>query len=57
VILVVLFYSKGIFHREFVPRGQTVNKTLLPGSFSAFEGFFEQEKARIVGKPDLDVAP
>jgi hypothetical protein len=57
VILVVLFNSKGIFHHEFVPRGQTVNKTAVPGSFIAFEGFFEQEKARIVGKPDSDVAP
>jgi hypothetical protein len=28
VILVVLFYTKGIFHHEFVPRGQMVNKPL-----------------------------
>jgi len=30
---------------------------VVPGSFSAFEGCCVQEEARIVGKPDLAVAP
>ena len=32
-------------------------QTAVPGSFSVFEGCCGQEKAWIVGKPDLDVAP
>ena len=32
-------------------------QTVVPGSFSAFEGCCAQEEAWIVGKPDLDVAP
>jgi len=32
-------------------------QTVVPGSFSAFEGSCAQEEAWIVGKPDLDVAP
>ena len=32
-------------------------QTVVPGSFRAFDGCCAQEEARIVGKPDLDVAP
>jgi len=32
-------------------------QTVVPGSFSAFEGSCAQEEAWIVGKPDLDIAP
>ena len=32
-------------------------QTVLPGSFSVFEGCCAQEEAWIVGKPNLDVAP
>jgi len=44
VMLVVFFDWKGIVHHEFVPRGQMVN-TVLPVSFSAFEGCCAQEEA------------
>jgi len=51
VMLVVFFDWKGIVYPEFVPRGQVVNKqlyrkqTVVPGSFSAFEGCCAQEQA------------
>jgi len=32
-------------------------RTVIPGSFIAFEGWCAQEEAWIVGKPDWDVAP
>ena len=32
-------------------------RTVVPGSFSAFEGCCAQKEAWIVGKPDLDMAP
>ena len=38
VLLVVFFDWKVIVHHEFVLRGQMVNKTFVPGSFSMFEG-------------------
>ena len=53
VMLVVFFDWKSIVHHELVSRGQMV--TVLPGSFSAFEGCCAQEVAWIVGKPDLDL--
>jgi len=43
VMSFVFFDWKGIVHHEFVPRGKMVNKQLLPGSFSAFEGCCAQE--------------
>jgi hypothetical protein len=42
VMLVVFFDWKGIVHYEFVPRGK---QTVVPGSFSAFEGCCAQEEA------------
>ena len=43
VMLVVFFDWKSIVHHELVSRGQMV--TVLPGSFSAFEGCCAQEEA------------
>ena len=37
--------------------GKVQKNTVVPGSFSAFEGCYAQEEAWIVGKTDLDVAP
>jgi hypothetical protein len=40
----MFFYWNGVFHREFVPRGQTVNGVLL-GGHEAFEGSSAKEEA------------
>ena len=36
---VFFFYWKGVVHHEFVPRRSDGKQTVVPGSFSAFEGF------------------
>ena len=57
VMLVVFFWLERHCPSWICTTWSDGKQTVLPGSFSAFEGCCAQEEAWIVGKPDLDVAP
>jgi len=57
VMLVVFFWLERHFPTWICTKWSDGKQTVLPGSFSAFEGRCAQEEAWIVGKVDLDVAP
>jgi len=57
VLLVVFFDRKDIFHHEFVPCGQMVNKQLYQEVLACLRDAVPMKRPELCGKPDFDVAP